>query len=170
MYIFDGLLLIISKKRHFKARILQNLLKNKNCLLIEPQMARNINLIKTGQRGKKWGFSAIHRTSNTRRKSNLHPHQSQFTLSTLQRDTLYYCTFVYLQTWPVSGKLTITTLLVIPEQPMNFKLFKMIPIASCHVVKMALSVVLTFVLKYSTNYLDETFRKKCLSMPNFVLG
>ena len=76
------------KKRHFKARILQNLLKNKNCLLIEPQMARNINLIKTGQRGKKWGFSAIHRTSNTRRKSNLHPHQSQFTLPTLQRDTL----------------------------------------------------------------------------------
>ena len=54
MYIFDGLLLIIIKKRHFKARILQNLLKNKNCLLIEPQMARNINLIKTGQIAKKW--------------------------------------------------------------------------------------------------------------------
>ena len=77
----------------------------------------------------------------------------------------YLPIFVYLQTWPESGKHTITTLLVIPEQPMNFKLFKMIPIASCHVVKMALSVVLTFVLKYLTNYLDlcpwaEFFTKK----------
>ena len=45
---------------------------------------------------------------------------------------------------------------------MNSKLFKMIPIASCHVVKMALSVVLTFVLKYLTNYLYETPPKKYL--------
>ena len=50
---------------------------------------------------------------------------------------------------------------------MNSKLFKMIPIASCHVVKMALSVVLTFVLKYLTNYLNETPKKK-VPTPNFV--
>ena len=112
MYIFDGLLLIITKKRHFKAKILQNLLRNKNCLLIEPQMARNINLIKTGQRGKKWGFSAIHRTSNTRRKSNLHPHQSQFTLSTLQRDTLYL-TWTIVDIWPT------TTYLILSTQSLN---------------------------------------------------
>ena len=80
----------------------------------------------------------------------------------------YYCTFVYLQTWPVSGKHTTTTSLVIPEQPMNSKLFKMIPIASCHVVKMALSVVLTFVLKYLTNYLYETPPKKYLRPTNFA--
>ena len=74
----------------------------------------------------------------------------------------FYCIFVYLQTWPELGKHTTTILLVIPEQPMNSKLFKMIPIASCHVVKMALSVVLTFVLKYLTNYLYETSKKKYL--------
>ena len=51
---------------------------------------------------------------------------------------------------------------------MNSKLFKMIPIASCHVVKMALFVVLTFVLKYLTNYLDETPKKK-VPTPNFAL-
>ena len=99
MYIFDGLLLIITKKRYFKAKILQNLLRNKNCLLVKPQMARNINLIKTGQIGKIQGFSAIHRTSNTRRKSNLHPHQSQFTLPTLQRDTLYQGGYIDYMTW-----------------------------------------------------------------------
>ena len=40
-------------------------------------MAHNIDSIKTGSVGKKWGFSGTHRTSYILKKSNVYPHQSK---------------------------------------------------------------------------------------------
>ena len=42
MYIFNGLLLFITKKRPLKLKIIQNSWRNKKCWQIEPYMARNI--------------------------------------------------------------------------------------------------------------------------------
>jgi hypothetical protein len=70
-------------KQPLKIKIFQNLLRKKKCLQNGSEMACNINSIKTGYIGKKWGFSGTHRICNISKNPNLYPHQSQITLYTL---------------------------------------------------------------------------------------
>ena len=83
------MLLFIAWKWPLKLIIFQNSVRNKKFLQNRPEMSCNINSIKTGLVGIKWGFSGTHRTSYISKNSNLYPRQSRITLPTLLWDTLY---------------------------------------------------------------------------------